>query len=325
MSATGANLRALIVILMICLPGSKPAHSQSASSFDGFSAVNPSRSRSGSGAWLAKCVGPPLRTSARRLFSEGSEWPLIEEPMRVELSATANTDSFCASPAAPHVPRASASVHATCGEGAAKAPGVQQTWPCNVPADTVLAELSALGKRGAKIAHAREEVLKILRSENACAAWFRTKDNAPADTFQSLDFSLDLHGPQDIFASLQDQSTMVVRQPYVARATQDGGPHTMITINASGAFYRSQGQVQKTAREGGPGVREGAHLLTVGAFRGDTLPAQMVTLLHEFGHVIGLLPEDADDLDGKSTRNTDEVLRHCRSEIMAAAIRRRAQ
>jgi hypothetical protein len=43
----------------------------------------------------------------------------------------------------------------------------------------------------------------------------------------------------------------------------------------------------------------------------------MVTLLHEFGHIIDLLPEDADDLDGKSVRNTDEVMRHCRGEVQA--------
>jgi len=45
----------------------------------------------------------------------------------------------------------------------------------------------------------------------------------------------------------------------------------------------------------------------------------MVTLLHELGHIINLLPEDADDLDGKSLRNTSEVLRHCRTEIEARA------
>jgi hypothetical protein len=109
----------------------------------------------------------------------------------------------------------------------------------------------------------------------------------------------------------------VWRQPYVARATQDGGAHTAITINAYGAFYRTQGNVIKLAPEGGPFEADGTRLLTVGSYQGDTLPAQMVTLLHEFGHIIDLLPEDADNLDGKSVRNTDEVLRHCRAEVQA--------
>ena len=318
MLATVTGARVVFVILMVCLLGSSTVQSQSAFSFDGHSAVKPTGGRNSSGAWLAKCVSPPFRTFTRNPFSEESAWPPIGETMRAKPIAAADPDSFCASPPALDVPRASASVHAMCGEGDAKVLGIQRAWPCGVPADSGFAELAALGKRGAKIARAREEVLEILRSENACTSWFQSKDKTPADTFRSLAFELDLHGPQDIFAFLQDQATMLVRQPYVARATQDGGPHTMITINAAGAFYRSQGQLQRTVQEGGPAIREGAHLLTVGSFRGDTLPAQIVTLLHEFGHVIGLLPEDADDLDGKSARNTDEVLRHCRAEIMAA-------
>jgi len=43
----------------------------------------------------------------------------------------------------------------------------------------------------------------------------------------------------------------------------------------------------------------------------------MITLLHEFGHIIDLLPQDADNLDGQSVRNTDEVMRHCRPEVEA--------
>jgi len=64
----------------------------------------------------------------------------------------------------------------------------------------------------------------------------------------------------------------------VASATQDGGAYTAITINAHGAFYRPQGNVSKVFQEGGPVHSDGARLLTVGSYRGDTLPAQMVTL-----------------------------------------------
>jgi len=113
----------------------------------------------------------------------------------------------------------------------------------------------------------------------------------------------------------------MLRHPYVARATQDGGAHTAITINAYGAFYRTQGQVQKISQEGLPLQLDGTRVLTVGSYSGNTLPAQMITLLHEFGHIIDLLPEDADSLDGKSGRNTDEVLRHCRAEVEVRANR----
>ena len=215
-------------------------------------------------------------------------------------------------------PRASADN--PCSEQVVDAPGVAGglgNAACNDSGDAVLAELSALGKAGAKIARAREQVLEILRSENACTEWFLSKDAKPADTFQSLNFLLDQRGPKDVFESSQAASIILFRQPYVAKATQDGGAHTAITINAHGAFYRTQGNTLKVILEGGPVVADGTRLLTVGAYRGDTLPAQMVTLLHEFGHIIDLLPEDADNLDGKSVRNTDEVLRHCRTAVEA--------
>ncbi len=206
-----------------------------------------------------------------------------------------------------------------CRQSVARTAAVSRTFPCNELGDTVLAELSALGKTGLKIERAREGVLSILRSENACTAWFETKEPAPAATFQSLDFLIDQNGPREVFESVEKESTVFMRQPYVASATQDGGAHTAITINANGAFYRPLGQVLKIGREAGPLKSDGTRLLTVGTYMGDTLPAQMVTLLHEFGHIIDLLPEDADNFDGKSVKNTDEVLRHCRSEVESRA------
>jgi hypothetical protein len=190
---------------------------------------------------------------------------------------------------------------------------------CNASADTIPAELSALGKAGAKIARAREEVLNILLTENACTEWFEIKESAPAATFQSLSFQLDEHGPQDVLETRRGDASVLWHQPYVASATQDGGAHSAITINANGAFYRTLGQVLKVGLEAGPQRADGTRLLTVGKYAGGTLPAQMITLLHEFGHIVDLLPEDADNLDGKSVRNTDEVLRHCRGKVEARA------
>jgi hypothetical protein len=173
----------------------------------------------------------------------------------------------------------------------------------------------SLGKLGAPVERAREEVLAILGSDNACAEWFSAKDPAPADTFRSLTFSIDRHGPGNIVESNSPAGLRYYRHPYVARAIQDGGPHTELTVNAYGAFFREEGIVQKVPQGGGLPRNDGTRLLTVGSYLGTSLEAQMVTLLHEFGHVIDLLPEDADDLDGKSVRNTDEVLRHCRAAI----------
>jgi hypothetical protein len=170
-----------------------------------------------------------------------------------------------------------------------------------------------------KIARAREEVLDILRGENACSEWFKAKDVKAAATFQSVGFSIDQRGPQEVFETRPGQSVIIFRHPYVARATQDGGPFTEIAVNANGAFFHSRGVVERVHQEGGALQLDGTRELTVGSYAGDTLPAQMVTLLHELGHIIDLLPEDTDDLDGRSGRNTDDVLRHCRAEVETRA------
>jgi hypothetical protein len=183
--------------------------------------------------------------------------------------------------------------------------------------DPVAGELSLLGKAGARIAQARAEVLSILHSENACTAWFETKDAAPADTFRSLSYSIDWRGPQDISQWEPQSQILIWRQPYVAQATQDGGPYTAITVNANGAFFRTLGNVEKVSLEGGPAQKGESRLLLVGPYAGNTPQAQIVTLLHELGHIVDLLPPDADNLDGKSVRNTDEVLQHCKTEIEA--------
>jgi hypothetical protein len=316
MSAASTSSRAIFFVFAICLIGGRPTYSQNANS------LNPSKTignRTNSGAWLAKCAAPSMPTLAGIRPDEGVEWRPIPIGTTVDPSMASYPNASCVEPAASLATRSPASADNLCRADAASGESAARAFSCNISpnTDAIPEELSALGKAGVKIARAREAVLDILRSDNACTAWIETKDGNPAGTFRTLGFAVDTHGPLDIFASSEDRSIVVMRQPYVARATQDGGAHTIITINAHGAFYRPQGQVLKSPREGGPLLREGTHLLTVGAYEGDTLPAQMVTLLHEFGHIIDLLPEDADNLDGKSMKNTDEVLRHCRAEVEA--------
>jgi hypothetical protein len=203
--------------------------------------------------------------------------------------------------------------------GVFRAPGCVRTIESAETEDPVAEELSLEGKPGTRIAQARAEVLSILHSENACAGWFETKDPASADTFRSLGYSIDWRGPQDISQSELQSLIVIWHQPYVARATQDSGPYSQITINANGAFFRTFGNVERIPPEGGPAQRAQPRWLLVGPYAGNTPQAQIVTLLHEFGHIIDLLPPDADDLDGKSVRNTDEVLHHCKTEVEAHA------
>jgi len=316
MSAARTISLAVLVVLSLCLIGSAPVYSQSLTIFN---AIKSPSNRTKSGAWLTKCSASSLNTITGAHSTEASEWPAGRDVSPGDFSVPRAPDVLCVESAPLATPRAPADnpcLESSVGApGLPHVPGVLDTPACIDSADTVLPQLTALGKAGVKIARAREEVLGILRSENACSEWFATKDASPAVTFQSLDFVLDKHGPQEVVESGQADSIVLWRQPYVARATQDGGPHTAITINAYGAFYRQQGNVLKVLEGGGPVRAHGTSLLTVGSYPGDTLPAQMVTLLHEFGHIIDLLPGDADNLDGKSVQNTNEVLRHCRAEV----------
>jgi hypothetical protein len=313
MFATRTSPRAIFLVLVMCFLGSRPGYPQSTALLD--TSKMPGN-RMSSGGWMARCEASSLNSLVAWRFTDGIEPPAVNG-IPGPSSVSEPLLGVCLDAAPPAAPRILAKD--PCPQRVAGIAGPPRTFSCNETEDSVPAQLSALGKAGVKIAEAREEVLDILHSQNACTEWFETKEASAAATFQSLSFLLDRNGPRDIFESAREESIVIRRQPYVARATQDGGAHTAIIINANGAFYRPQGQLLKTGREAGPVHPEGTRLLTVGTYIGDTLPARIVTLLHEFGHIVNLLPEDADNLDGKSVRNTDEVLRHCRSEIESRA------
>jgi hypothetical protein len=186
---------------------------------------------------------------------------------------------------------------------------------CHDGRDLVQANLDAMGKAGQKISRARDKVLEILGTENSCSAWFGEKDSNSAATFRTLRFELDRHGEELIRESRDRGPLYIFRSPYVARVIQGDGPHSTITINLKGAFFTTMARVVEVSKEGGPPNLRGARQLHVGPFDGDTLPAQVVTLLHELGHVLEILPSDQDNVEGKSVQNTYEVLRHCGAEI----------
>ena len=186
---------------------------------------------------------------------------------------------------------------------------------CEEAKDGVQSDLETMGKAGQKILRAREKVLEILGTENGCSAWFRSKDSNPAATFRTLRYELDLHGEEYIRESRDEGPLNLFRNPYVARVVQGDGAYGTITINPKGAFFAVMARVFEVKREGGPASMRATRLLRVGPYDGDTLAAEVVTLLHEFGHVLNILPSDQDDVEGRSVRNTYEVLRNCRAEL----------
>jgi hypothetical protein len=192
---------------------------------------------------------------------------------------------------------------------------------CAEPSDPIQAQLEAMGKAGQKISQARERVLEILQSENACRAWFQEKDSNPAATFRTLGFELDRHG-EDFVRESRDKGPMnIFRNPYVAKVIQGDGAYGLITLNTKGAFFSTIARILEVHKEGGPSNFRGTRLLHVGPYDGDTLRARVVTLLHEFGHVLDLLPTDQDNVDGKSVENTNKVLSLCGAQVEALSRR----
>lgn len=186
---------------------------------------------------------------------------------------------------------------------------------CDAPKDRMQDDLAAMGKTGQKILRARDQVLEILGTENACTAWYREKDSNPSETFRTLSYEVDRRGEEVVHVSKDTESQYIYRDPYVARVSQDAGAFTTITLNAGGAFFHSLTTTVVDSKEGGLWTFGSPRTIKVGPYSGDSLAAQTLALLHEFGHVIDLLPLDFNNEDGKSVQNTREVLRFCRSEI----------
>ena len=185
---------------------------------------------------------------------------------------------------------------------------------CAASRDFVRDDLNTMGKQGHLILRARDRVLEILQSDNACTAWYRTKDPDPAATFRTLPFSVERNGDEFVQSFVARSQMQIFRSPYVARVQQGEGAGTTVTINRNGAFFQALAGVVLTGREAGPWRLQGVRQLRVGPYDGATFRAQVVTLLHELGHVIDLLPQDSDD-ETKSPQNTLEVLSHCRGEV----------
>src|SRR5207245_3218887 len=157
--------------------------------------------------------------------------------------------------------------------------------------------------------------LQILQAQNACSDWYRIKDPDPAATFRTLTFALDRDG--DVYVRLIPESggMQLIRNPYVAKVLQGEGPNATVTINTNGAFFFSMANVVDDRFEGGPMSFRGPRPIQVGPYSGGSFRAQVLALLHDFGHVIALLPTDRDDYEGRSRQNTADVLHACRAQV----------
>jgi P2-related tail formation protein len=195
------------------------------------------------------------------------------------------------------------------------------SWTCKKDDELVAMDLADLGKRGQTIAKVREQVLEILETENGCSAWFQGVDPDPAATFRSARFVVDEMGQREVYARKMPGDLEFFKHPYVASSIQNAGRNAVIQLNANGAFFVKISRVLEQPQPGEIVRLARLHGLTVASYEGDTPMAQITTVLHELGHITGRIPEDDDSWPSQSERNTEEVLRYCKSEITAAAWR----
>src|SRR2546422_7444979 len=136
----------------------------------------------------------------------------------------------------------------------------------------------------------------------------------------SLRYTIDDSGPQYTFKIQNAAGEWLYQQPYVASSIEDASAGSTITVNGKGAFFQLRSGVRIVPKDGGPGGLSASQLLHLDLYLGGTLDAQVTALLHEFSHVVGLLPADGGSGFGAelSTQNTQIVLRHCRGEVEAA-------
>jgi hypothetical protein len=184
-----------------------------------------------------------------------------------------------------------------------------------------LRELTSMGARGNLIAQSRDLTLDILQGQNACSAWFQEVEPAVSEIFGSLHYELDKTGRADIFSLRDDDGETLYKDPWGAMTNENAGRDATVRINTNGAFFNRMSRVTRLSVSGVPASRDTWHFLTIASFLGDTAEARITIMLHELGHIVGRIPEDDDSWGGQSTRNTREVLRHCKGEIHFVAHR----
>jgi hypothetical protein len=189
--------------------------------------------------------------------------------------------------------------------------------PRSLKSDPIENELDRLGNRGQLIARARSSVLAILATENSCTAWYRQSEPVPSEIFRSLHFVVDISGNEEIFKREGTSGELEYLQPYVAHSRQEVGSGSEIMLNANGAFFKQYARVRYSITPPNSYTNQLVRFLVVGDFPGDTAQARILTLLHEFAHVVGLIPADSGTQSAAflSVQNTKTVLKNCKLQI----------
>jgi hypothetical protein len=181
-----------------------------------------------------------------------------------------------------------------------------------------IGELIALGPQGSLIARTRNQALQILQTSNECSAWFQQAEPNVEGVFRSLHFELDANGKTEVSSTRSDLGETLYKDPWGARTNEYAGSNATVQINSNGPFFVRASRVRGLYPSDTLRGQSGWHLLSIASYMGDSPEARLVIMLHELGHIVGRLPVDEDSWDGQSSRNTLEVLHHCKADIRAA-------
>jgi hypothetical protein len=161
--------------------------------------------------------------------------------------------------------------------------------------------------------------VQILQTDNTCTAWFNEADPDAAEIFRSLHYDLDTSGTSDIYSIRDRFGDIWFKYPWGARSVEDSGRSSFIQINSTGPFFVHKSRVTTSDPKLRSALLDEWELVRIGLYVGATPEARITIMLHELGHIIGRLPKDDNSWDGSSSRNTSEVLRHCKREIHLSA------
>ena len=165
------------------------------------------------------------------------------------------------------------------------------------------------------ISKAREQVLNILQKQNTCSAWFQDTEPDAAEIFDSLQYELDGKGESEVYRMRDDLGEIRFKHPWAASAIEYAGKASVVTLNSNGPFFKHDARMRTINSIGILGSNENWKVQMVGPYSGNTQEVRVLILLHELGHIIGRIPSDDASWNGASSRNTAEVLRHCKQEI----------
>jgi len=174
---------------------------------------------------------------------------------------------------------------------------------CPAPRDRVQEDLARMGKSGQKILRRARKGSRNPASRKRLFGVVPEKDSNPADIFRTLSFEVDARETSLVQESKDPSNMILFRNPYVAKVFQGDGRYAKITIQHERGVFLSNCRRGRSLEGRRAFVPSCVALTNVGPYAGDTMHAQILVLLHEFGHVLDLLLQMSNNVDGKSVRH----------------------